>query len=760
MTISPPSDSSPPSVGFNQLHPLVKRWIWDQRWSELRDIQEQAIAPILSGTTDLIITAATAGGKTEAAFLPIFSKLKSQEQPKPESEWESEWEQARSPHPTSGVQTLYLSPLKALINDQYQRLSDLGERLEIPVHPWHGDVDSSRKQRVLQTPAGILLITPESLEAMFVRRGHELTQIFSGLQYVVIDELHSFIGSERGQQLRSLLHRLELILDRRIPRIGLSATLGEMDLAKDYLRMGEGDRVHLIQSSETGQEIKLQVRGYRKITPIFWGDDAEPEQQEEHSNDEIDIAKHLFKVLRGGKNLIFINRRQEVERYADLLNRFCQDHHVPSEFMPHHGSLAKDLREDAEAALKDNSRPANVICTSTLELGIDIGSVNSIAQVGTPYSVASIRQRLGRSGRRPGDPAILRVYITEPDITPFTPAEKTLFPSLMQAIATLNLLLQGWYEPPLVSRLHLSTLVQQLLSLIAQQGGISPQQSYQILCNGVFTAISPKLYQDFLRCLGQQDLIVQSQEGLLLLGLKGERLVNHYSFYTAFKTPEEFRLTHAGKTLGTLPIDYPLIEGMYLIFGGKRWQILSIDRDHRVIDVTQSTAGRVPYFGGEPGLVHDRIRQEMQHLYTLEDPPIFLDATAIDLFQEAQRNFQSLQLDQRSLIPQGSDTVLFPWAGSLVLNTLMVLLLSHELEVELGAIALTIRNTTPKELRHHIKRWLKSSPPDAIDLATAVRNKITEKHDPFLDDSLLARSYATSHLDVVATWEALRVVGE
>ncbi|HEY9641440.1 MAG TPA: DEAD/DEAH box helicase, partial [Coleofasciculaceae cyanobacterium] len=679
-----PSDASRTSAGFHQLHEQVQRWVWQQQWTELRDIQEQAIAPILAADTDLIIAAATAGGKTEAAFLPIFSRLMSSRTELPADK-------------APGIQVLYISPLKALINDQYRRLSELGERLEIPVHPWHGDISSSRKQRVLRNPAGILLITPEALEALFVLRGHELAALLAALQYVVVDELHSFIGTERGQQLRSLLHRLEYVTHRRIPRIGLSATLGEMNLAKEYLRAGAADAVRLIQSSEAGQEIKLQIRGYRKVAPQLpesqflesqWLEDDVKAEQDDPASDEIDIAEHLFKVLRGDKNLIFINRRQEVEKYADLLSRLCELHHVPNEFMPHHGSLSKELREAAEAALKDADRPANVVCTSTLELGIDIGAVTSIAQVGTPYSVASTRQRLGRSGRRQNDPAILRLYITEPEVTALTPVADTLHPSLVQAIAIVYLLLRGWYEPPRVGKLHLSTLIQQLLSLIAQYGGIQPQQSWNILCQtGAFSAIDAATYMQLLRCLGEQDLIQQSQDGLLLLGLTGERWVNHYSFYTAFKTPEEFRITTTGKTLGTLPIEYPLIEGSFLIFAGKRWQVLSVDRQHRVVDVIQAAAGRVPYFGGEPGLVHDRIRQEMFTLYTTEEMPVFLDATAADLLMEARANFLSYGLDHRQLIAHGHQTLLFPWAGSLVMHTLLIQLLARGLEVEQRAIA-------------------------------------------------------------------------
>ncbi|HEY9628308.1 MAG TPA: DEAD/DEAH box helicase [Coleofasciculaceae cyanobacterium] len=738
MPSSPASGSNRNSSGFHQLHEQVQRWVWEQKWTELRDIQEQAIAPILSANTDLIIAAATAGGKTEAAFLPIFSKLMGDRTPE-----------------AAGIQVLYISPLKALINDQERRLSALGERLEIPVHPWHGDVSASRKQRVLRQPSGVLLITPEALEAMFVLRGHELTAIFAALQYVVVDELHSFIGIERGQQLRSLLHRLELAIDRRIPRIGLSATLGEMNLAKDYLRAGEADAVRLIESTDAGQEIKLQIRGYRKVTPIFIEEESD-QPEEDSSRDEIDIASHLFKVLRGDKNLIFINRRQDVEKYADLLSRFCDMHHVPHEFMPHHGSLSKELREAAEAALKEDNRPANVVCTSTLELGIDIGAVTSIAQIGTPYSVASTRQRLGRSGRRPSDPAILRIYITEPEITPYTHPEKMLHPSLVQAIAITHLLLQGWYEPPRVGKLHLSTLVQQFLSLIAERGGIRPDRAWRALCaDGAFSEVDQSTYVQLLRCLGEQDLIQQTQEGLLLLGLTGERLVNHYSFYTAFKTPEEYRITTVGKTLGTLPIDYPILEGSYLIFAGKRWEVLTVDRLHRVIDVAHAAAGRVPYFGGEPGLVHDRIRQEMFQIYTTETIPIFLDATAKDLLQEARANFLMYGLDQSPIIEHGHQTLLFPWMGSLVTNTLFIQCLKDHLEVDQGAIALTLNDISPTQLLRYLKKLAKADPPDPVLLAAAVRNKITEKHDLFLSEELLCKTYAASFLDVETTWKTI-----
>ncbi|MBD2066947.1 DEAD/DEAH box helicase [Leptolyngbya sp. FACHB-671] len=731
------------SSGFDQLHERVQRWIWQQQWMELRDIQEQAIAPILSAQRDVILSAATAGGKTEAAFLPIFSKLMDET--------------------GSGIQVLYISPLKALINDQYRRLSAMGELLEIPIHPWHGDIDAGRKQRALKHPSGVVLITPESLEALFVRRGYELAGIFQALRYLVIDELHSFIGAERGKQLQSLMHRVEQVAGHAVPRIGLSATLGDMGLAAEFIRSGEGEKVLLIQpEDDEGQELKIQVRGYRELAPDLF--DLEDEEETEvdteatktaESRDKSDIAAHLFKVLRGTNNLIFINRRADVEAYADRLRRLCEQQKLPNEFLPHHGSLSKDLREEAEQALKGD-RPTTVVCTTTLEMGIDIGSMTSIAQVGAPFSVTSTRQRLGRSGRREGDAAIMRFYISEPEVTPYTSPQDSLHPELMQAIAIVNLLLERWCEPPIVSKLHLSTLIQQVLSLIAERGGVRAKQAWETLCQkGAFTAVDQALFIQLLRCLGAQDLIQQTQEGLLLLGLKGEKLVNHYSFFTAFQTPEEYRIVTHGKTLGTLPVEYPLTEGLYLIFAGHRWRVLAVDQERRIVDVERAAAGRVPSFSGNRGWIHDRIREEMYRLYVSKEVPIFLDAIAHDLLSEARTNFNRFHLANTPLLSNGQQTLLFCWKGDLVMNTILVQLQAKGLRVGRDAIALTIEETTPAKVLKELRAIAAKPPVNPVVLAATVRNKISEKYDPFLSEELLCQNYASSYLDTRGAWATI-----
>ena len=727
------------SNAFQLLHPAVQRWIYEQGWTELRDAQEKAAGPILDGSLDVIIASATASGKTEAAFLPICSRLLAPE--------------------NSGASVLYVSPLKALINDQSDRMERLCETLEIPVHPWHGDISQGRKREFLKQPSGILLITPESLEAIFVNRGSSVALLFSKLLYVIVDELHSFIGSERGQQLQSLLRRVEHAAGRRVPRIALSATLGDMTIAAGFLRPHDSDNIQIIVSEVTGQELKLLVRGYR-ISALI-DHNAEEKAPEEESAEEPEndgsvraVAADLLKTLRGSKNLVFANSRSNVEKYADLLCRMCESERLPNEFWAHHGNLSKEIREDAEAALKDSARPATAICTSTLELGIDIGTVKSIAQIGTPNSVASLWQRLGRSGRR-GDPAILRTYIRESEIDSNSSIEDLLRVELVQTIAMVNLLLVRWCEPSGTGRLHLSTLIQQVLSLIAQFGGVTATRAWSIL-SGVFR-IDQSIFVQVLRSLGARQIIRQEPDGTLLLDEAGERIVNHYSFYAAFATKEEYRIVTAGKTLGTLPIDRPLEQNSALIFAGRRWRVVAVDEQRKVIEVRRAPGGRVPAFSGERGDVHDRIRREMRSVYMGTAMPPYLDATARDLLTEARTCFSQYGLECRSIVPTGAETVVFTWRGDRANDTLAIWLkyLGHIAQNE-GAI---VRVFAAEPDTMAVLRCIASDPiPDPVALAAPVKNKPSEKYDWLLDEPLMNAEYASRKLDVNGTRELVQTL--
>lgn len=719
--------SSDESQAFNLLDEKLRRWVWDQGWTNLRDAQELAIPPILAGNTDVIIAAATATGKTEAAFLPICSRLLAEE--------------------GLNACVLYLSPLKALINDQFSRMEQLCERLDIPVHPWHGDISGSKKGKFLKKPTGILLITPESVESLFVNHGTAIPQLFGNLLYIVVDELHSFIGSERGQQLQSLLHRIEFAIKRKVPRIGLSATIGDMHLASRFLRPNGDSETEMIVSTATGQDLQLLLRGFIQAPPVIMPS-GETKEEIQPDGSLLNIGENLFKTLRGNSNLIFANSRNKVEFFADLLRRMCEEQHLPNEFWPHHGSLSKELREDAETAIKDKTRPVSIVCTSTLEMGIDIGSVVSIAQVGVPPSVASMRQRLGRSGRREGDPAILRIYIQEDELSDKSGPSDCLRAGLVQTIAMVRLLLVKWYEPPPSSGIHLSTMVQQLLSLIAQYGGVTAVHAYNVLCqNGPFPLVTQSMFADFLRSLGSNRLIIQASDGLLLHGQIGERIVNHYSFYTAFTTPEEYRLVSGDRTLGTLPIDRPVAVDSLLIFGGRRWLVVEVDSAKKVIVLKPAKGGKAPIFGGQAGWIHDRIRQEMFSVYTEKNVPIFLDAQAKELLAEARENFNRYGLAKRTILPQGNSAYLFCWKGDRVQDTLAAMLRLKGLKAINEGIAILVANSSPDDLRNCLRGLLKEGMPDAFELARSVINKACEKYDLFLADELLSADYAASKLD-------------
>ena len=738
---------SSPSTAFDLLHPSVQRWIWEQNWTDLRDVQEAAVEPILAGEVDVVIAAATASGKTEAAFLPIVSRLVA--------------EDSGSQQP--GFRVLYISPLKALINDQYSRLDLFCERLGIPVFRWHGDVAGSRKAAALHNPSGVLLITPESLEALFVNQGPVVARLLAPLSYIVVDELHSYIGAERGAQLQSLLHRLDLALRRTTPRIALSATLGDMASAAEYLRPGRGDDVLLLASDADGQEIKLQIRGYTAAAPRLTRRQADTMEkagqdvqlEDVVSRDKIDMSEHIYSVLHGSDNLIFANSRNYVELFADLLSRLCARNHIPNEFWPHHGSLAKGLREHAETMLKERSSPVSVVCTSTLEMGIDIGTMSSIAQLDSPPSVASLRQRLGRSGRR-GEAAVLRIYVGEAEITDDTPPPDALRAELVQSIASVRLLLDRWYEPPAAGDLHLSTLVQQLLSLIAQHGGVRAAEAYSALCGpGPFAGLTKAKFGRLLRALGGLDLVSQAGDGTLLLGLKGERIANHYTFYAAFATPEEYRLTSQGRALGTLPIEYPLVEGGLLIFAGRRWRVLSVNSEQKVVDLAHSPGGRPPRFGGTVSPVHQRVRQEMLAVYTGTDAPQYLDAHARYMLDEARDNFERYELDKRSILPWGADSLLFLWTGDRETGTVATALAQRGLEVANEGLALAATGVSPEDLRRELDHLLRDGPPDALALAASVENKQSEKYDWTLKGELLDMAYAARSLDPNGAWQAL-----
>jgi ATP-dependent helicase Lhr and Lhr-like helicase len=707
------------SRGFNALHRNVQRWVWEQQWTALRDIQERAIEPILRANCDVIIGAATASGKTEAAFLPACSHV--------------------AHDPPSGIAILYISPLKALINDQHRRLRRLCELLDLPLTPWHGDVLHSIKDRQRKKPGGIILITPESLESLLLNHSAWCGQAFRDLRYVILDEFHSFPGSERGIQLQSLLHRIEFMLGRSIPRIALSATLGDMQQVADCLRPGRKTfPCEIIESRTWLSDVKVQLRGY-----------LNRQSGDETLSSAIEfITDDIYRLLRGSSHLIFANTRARTEDLAARLSDLCERNAVMNEFFPHHGNLSKELREDLEARLQAATLPTSAVCTMTLELGIDIGSVDSIAQVSAAHSVASMRQRLGRSGRR-GDAAVLRLFIEEDEITSKTHLIDRLRLETVQCIAMIELMLRKWCEPSPGRQYHFSTLVQQTLSVIGQYGGVRARQLWALLCeSGPFSYVDQNRYAELLRALGEQEILTQTHDGMLVLGERGERMVEHYTFFCAFTTPEEYRLEYSGRIIGTLPYDRPLTPGQLIIFAGKRWETLSVDAGKKIITLHPAGGGKPPAFSGDGPMIHDTIRREMKRVYDEKLLPPYLNARARENLSEGFDCYHALGLGGTDEVLIGNTLHLLPWRGDRIVNTITLLLRRAGLIADSFGGVIEIASCPQAMFRDTVAHILKDTIPSAEELGTYVADTIIEKHDALVPKPLRAIAYGRRSFDV------------
>ncbi len=713
------------STSFDLLDRRIQYWIWQNNWEGLRDIQERGIPAILAKDRDVILSAATASGKTEAAFHPILTHMLNDKE---------------------GIGlTIYISPLIALINDQYRRLLELCESLEMPVHPWHGGIAASKKKKFYSQPEGVLLITPESLEALFCNHGEKVRFLFAKLQYIVIDELHAFIGTERGKQLQTLMHLIELAAQRRIPRIALSATLGDMSLAAHYLRRTE--RAEVIDS-KTPMNLKILLKGYVRASG-----DEDIQEDEVKEIETRQIVKYLFPILRKSNNLVFPNSRANVEYYTKLFSEQCAKNKCMSQFFPHHGNLSHTIREEAEEIIKNSVYPTTIVCTNTLELGIDIGSVESIVQIGAPPSVSSLRQRLGRSGREEGSSSILRGFVTEYTIDERSDLYKMLREKTFEFCAMINLLLKEWCEPPKAHALNLSTLVQQILALISQHGGISIARGYQTLCEtGPFNEVTKDDFIELLRSMRDQDLIFQDSTGALFHGTLGERFVNHYSFYTAFETEKEYQIVFETKTLGTLPARSMMQSGDYILFAGKAWVITDVDDKKRIIQVTPQTKGDPPPFFGVGTQLDTAIRKGMREIYEGTERIPYADAQTQQFIQEGRETYQRYNLKHTDFAQTGSSTYLFTWLGDDVNEAIKSIFKWQKIDFYSIGMAIVFTDIDIPSMQGIIRRLQELEKPNSKTLLQNANNLERQKWDWALSRTLLEKSYESSYMDIDAAW--------
>ena len=682
-------------------------------------MQEAAGTAILQSDDDVLIAAETAAGKTEAAFLPLLTNAARRED-------------------EAGLAILYISPLKALINDQYRRMSGLCDALDLQCVRWHGDAPQSGKNRLRRNPSGLALITPESIEAMLLRRPGEAKRLFGNLDAILIDELHAFMNGARGLHLASLLRRVDDFADGRARRIGLSATLGDLGQAARWLNPQDGGSVKIIAEEGSRPELRLQVRGY--VEPPV--DDCGDRLDQSVVPDALsEIGDHLFARMRGNNNLVFAGSRRNVEALSWRLTRRAEEAGVPNEFFPHHGSLSKELREDLELRLKQGELPTTAVATTTLELGIDIGSVHSVVQLGPPRSLAGLRQRLGRSGRREGAAAILRIYLRERHLLPDSGVLDRLRVDTALACAAIDLLLQGFIEAPSGNPALATVAVHQTLSAIVERGGMRPAAMHRLLFGGYpFDDISPSIFADLLRAMAsaESELIEQAPDGTLMLGRIGERLTTAHDFYAVFETQDEWRLVHGGRALGTIPLSNAVGTGSILGFAGKRWRVTSVDDRSKVVEVMPHPAGVIPRFETLTSeALDDRLVSQVRQVFAMAAPRPYLDEVAASLLREGQAAYRELGLDRERFVREGNDTLVLTWRGTALNDLFSAFFRAAGLECETHDLGLTLADTSPDEARAIVRRV--ETFPTAADLSPFVETLRQHRFDPYLDDDVLAR---------------------
>lgn len=615
-------------TAFNLLSEPIRKYVRDKGWERLRPIQEAAIQRILSTENNYVLISRTASGKTEAAFLPILSRTDFREE---------------------GVKVLYISPLIALINDQFRRVEELCEYLDISVTKWHGEASKSQKDKLLKNPNGIVLITPESLEAMFVNKPYNVKHLFASLEYVVIDEVHSFLGSDRGVQLQSILSRLQKINKTRFKTIALSATVSD---SNQYLELksflGDVESTKIIRDTNP--------KPINAVFRYFEGSGAEL---------PLELLKDLYIQTRNSKSLIFPNARGRVEEVAVKLRKISDKVGGHQNYFSHHSSVDKEVREYVEFFAKNNIyENFSIACTSTLELGIDIGSVDQVVQIDATHSIASLIQRVGRSGRRDDKASNLFLYATNRW-------------TLLQSVACWLLYDEKYIEPVSLNEKPYDILLHQMLSIIKGSSGMSKENLLSELHhNFAFKNISENEIEEIIEFLVEKDFLEQLGPELIL-GIEGEKIVNNREFYSVFQTANLFKVSHKGNKVGEIPLTLQIREDENIYLSARIWKIIAIDLKSKKIEVIPAKDGKKPVFEGNGANIADKIREKMLEVLVSKKEYDFLDEPSQDVMSEMQKEFSIFDFadifKERPLLSTNKNLTFYSFTGTKINRTLKLI---------------------------------------------------------------------------------------
>lgn len=784
---------------FDRYAPFVQDFIYNHNWENLRSIQVAAADAIFNTDENVLLTASTASGKTEAAFFPILTEL-----------WEN---------PPASVGAIYIGPLKALINDQFYRLGDLCEKADIPVWHWHGDVSASHKAKMLKHPSGILQITPESLEALLMHKHAAVPRLFCDLRYVVIDEVHSLLRGDRGGQTLCLIERLGRMAGVNPRRIGLSATIGDPERTGAFLAGGTGrgciiprfeeprrvwrlSMEHFYITGPQATERALQDHGPQqadvlKVERVAGGEDrgganddgsrmaprALPDPDgatvldaddnallaptDTAPNDADPGIGYIFERTRGRKCLVFVNSREEAEAVCSMLRSYCEERHEPDRFLIHHGNLSASYRETAEDIMRDEEQLQTTVTTATLELGIDIGRLERAFQIDAPFTVSSFLQRMGRTGRR-DDPPEMHFVMREEQPEPRSMMPETVPWKLIQGIALVQLYREEkWVEPPALDRLPYSLLYHQVMATLASCGELSPAELAQrVLTLSYFHRVSADDLRVLLHHLIDTDQVEVTEGGGLIVGISGERITNSFKFYAVFQENEEFTVRCESSELGTIVNPPP--AGERIAIAGHCWLVEEVDWKRHLVFCTQ-VKGRVPaYFGDCAGDINTHVLGRMKRALEEHDAYPYLLGNARARLAQARHvaaNAGVAGRDSRPLINLGGDTwALFPWLGSyafLALERLLKIKCADELGLKgldpSRPYFMQFRMKADEETFYQVVAAEAEADFAPIDLVYPGEVPYFDKYDEMLPAELVRKGFAEGVLDIEGMRE--RVTG-
>ena len=719
---------------FDSYSPFIREFIYSRGWQSLSPVQVAA-AEIIFGTPDnILLPSQTASGKTEAAFFPILSEFYD------------------NMPATFGA--LNIAPLKSLINDQFLRISELCDETGIPVFHWHGDVAASHKQKALKNPRGILQITPESLEAMLMTRSSDLIRLFGDLRYIVIDEIHTLMGSDRGNQIICLLARLRDKTGVSPRRIGLSATLGDMDKAAAWLGSGSGrdTRIPAIPPAKVKWRLGME---HFYIASADSAEEPTPEGNKRSETFSLDPGyEYIYDATKGKKAIVFSNSREETEYICATLREIAEYRGEPDRFLIHHGFLSASIREEAELKMKDDEVSAVACATVTMELGIDIGRLERIIQQGSPNSVSSFLQRLGRSGRR-GDPPEMMMVFREENPLPNTPLPQLIPWELLQAIAIVQLYIEERFiEPPAIRKCPFSLLFQQTLSIVASSGAIRTKElAAKVLSLPPFEYIEEGDYKILLLSMIQNDWLEMTDERELIVGLRGEKLVNSFKFYAVFKDTEDYTVRCESDEIGVITTPPPV--GDRFALAGRVWEVEELDIPRHLIYVKPVRGKMEISWPGDYGEIHTKILERMRRVLREDTEYPYLREGALKRLRVARALARNTGLTESCMVHLGGYTwAYFPWLGTRSFRTMRRYLVRNAGRYKLSGMefegcyymTFKLEGGRGEELLSSLQEKIRREGINVDSLVGATECPVFEKYDEYIPSELLRKAYKTDKL--------------